>query len=471
MKNYPFARTFILSVIVATALTVVGCRCNRTPAFTGAEGEVHLITLDPGHFHAALVQKVSYPQVSRNVYVYAPKGDDVTQHLALASSYNNRPADPTQWNEIVYTGSDFLQRMLDEHRGNVVVLAGRNGVKTDYIYRSVVAGLNVLADKPMAIDRESFYRLLGAFDAAEHNGVLLYDIMTERYEATNALQRALARMPELIGPIDPGTPDDPGIVKESVHHFSKMVSGTPLIRPEWYFDTRQQGEGIVDVTTHLVDLVQLTVVGERPIDYMRDVHVNSASRWPTPISRTQYRLATGKDDYAPFLAPFITNDTLRVFANGRIDYSLRGINVRVIVRWDFMAPQGAGDTHYALVRGQKGSVVIRQGAEQGYKPMLYAEVAAGQDTVAFESTLRKCVAGLAAGDWPGLDVATVAPGEWQVVIPAVYDVGHEAHFGQVMQRFLGFLVAGKIPKWEIANMKAKYFTTTSALQVAREADN
>ena len=42
----------------------------------------------------------------------------------------------------------------------------------------------------------------------------------------------------------------------SVHHFSKIVAGAPLKRPQWFFDVRQQGEGIVDVTTHLVDLVQ-----------------------------------------------------------------------------------------------------------------------------------------------------------------------------------------------------------------------
>ena len=46
------------------------------------------------------------------------------------------------------------------------------------------------------------------------------------------------------------------MVKESVHHFYKIVSGSPVIRPAWFFDTSQQGEGIVDVTTHLVDLIQ-----------------------------------------------------------------------------------------------------------------------------------------------------------------------------------------------------------------------
>ena len=68
MKNY---------LVFSMAALLVGASCNTkqekaAEGFTGAPGEVKLITLDPGHFHAALVQKVSYPQVSKDVYVYAP---------------------------------------------------------------------------------------------------------------------------------------------------------------------------------------------------------------------------------------------------------------------------------------------------------------------------------------------------------------------------------------------------------------
>jgi hypothetical protein len=59
-------------------------------------------------------------------------------------------------------------------------------------------------------------------------------------------------------------------------------------------------------------------------------------------------------------------------------------------------------------------------------------------------------------------------GQWQVLIPEKYRVGHEAHFGEVMERFLGYLEAGKLPAWEVPNMLAKYYTTTTALQMARE---
>lgn len=64
----------------------------------------------------------------------------------------------------------------------MVVIAGNNKFKTNYIKASVDSGLNVLADKPMAIDTEGFNTLVQAFESAEKNKVLLYDIMTERYE-------------------------------------------------------------------------------------------------------------------------------------------------------------------------------------------------------------------------------------------------------------------------------------------------
>ena len=42
---------------------------------------VKLITLDPGHFHAALVQKSMYDEVDSTVHVYAPEGNDLKLHM------------------------------------------------------------------------------------------------------------------------------------------------------------------------------------------------------------------------------------------------------------------------------------------------------------------------------------------------------------------------------------------------------
>src|SRR5699024_10894135 len=122
-----------------------------------------------------------------------------------------------------------------------------------YIEKSIQADFNVLADKPMAIDKSSFEVLVKAFNQAENKSLLLYDIMTERYEITTILQREFSLIPEVFGVQEKGTPEDPAVTKESVHHFYKYVSGNVLTRPAWFFDVEQEGEGIVDVTTHLVD--------------------------------------------------------------------------------------------------------------------------------------------------------------------------------------------------------------------------
>jgi len=113
--------------------------------------EVKLITLDPGHFHAALVQKRMYPGVSKRVAVYAPLGFDLTEHLNRIARFNLRTEDPTSWELDIHTGSDFFERMLRERPGNAIVISGRNRGKIDRIKACVEAGLNVLADKPWII--------------------------------------------------------------------------------------------------------------------------------------------------------------------------------------------------------------------------------------------------------------------------------------------------------------------------------
>ena len=94
---------------------------------------VRLITLDPGHFHAALVQKTMFDNVDSTVYVYAPEGADVQDHLKRIEGYNSRQDNPTRWKEEVYTGADFLQKMAEQKKGNVVVISGNNLKKTEYI--------------------------------------------------------------------------------------------------------------------------------------------------------------------------------------------------------------------------------------------------------------------------------------------------------------------------------------------------
>src|SRR3989337_1811207 len=155
-KNFP--------VLLLCAMAACNSSDNKT-----SNNEVKLITLDPGHFHAALVQKTMYPGVDSIVHVYAPAGADLQLHLDRINGYNNREEKPTIWKEEVYTGDDFMEKMLQQKKGNVVVMAGNNRKKTEYILKAIEAGFNVLADKPMVIDTKNFEVLKNAFDVAAKN--------------------------------------------------------------------------------------------------------------------------------------------------------------------------------------------------------------------------------------------------------------------------------------------------------------
>jgi hypothetical protein len=424
---------------------------------------VQLITVDPGHFHAALVQKIMYDQVSPDVNVYAPQGPDYLQHLDRIKSYNGRQNNPTAWNEIVYTGPDFFEKMINDKPGNVVVLSGNNRKKAEYITKSINAGLNVLADKPMIINSEDFPALEAAFKTAEEKGVLLYDIMTERYEVTTILQKLLSQNTKIFGTLITGTKEEPAVSKVSVHHFSKIVSGSPLLRPAWFFDVEQQGEGIVDVTTHLADLVQWECFPEQILN-TSDISLESARRWPTVISKDQFRGVTAIEEFPDFLQKDVKDGKLSVFANGEMIYKIKGIYAKVSVEWKYQAPPGGGDTHYSVMHGTKCDLIIRQGAEEKFLPTLYIENVKGLQIDEFRAELKEVLKTI---PYDSLTIETVKKSALKVLVPAKYRVSHEEHFGQVTAKFLEYLKAGKLPEWEVPGMITKYFTTTSALKLAK----
>ncbi|MCW3106692.1 MAG: putative oxidoreductase [Segetibacter sp.] len=426
---------------------------------------VHLITLAPGHFHAALLQKSMYDEVDSTVHVFAPGGPEVKSHLALVDGYNNRKEKPTSWSEKVYTGSDYLERLVKTKPGNVVVIAGNNQMKTDYIKRSVDAGLNVLADKPMTISKAGFDELKEAFSDAEKNKVLLYDIMTERYEISNILQKEFSQLRDVFGELQKGTMEDPAVTSESVHYFFKDVSGTPLIRPDWYFDVDQEGEGIVDVTTHMVDLIQWQCFPEVVLDYKNDIKMLAAKHWATVLTPSQFYQVTKKDVYPGFLKKVVKDTLLNVYANGEMNYTIKDIHSKVSVSWKFKADEGSGDTFYSILRGTKANLIIRQGKEQQFKPSLYIEPIdkANQNnwSQAVETGLKSI-----REKYPDINLKKSKEG-WELVIPEKYRIGHEQHFALVIKKYIQYLKEGKMPEWEIAGMLAKYYTTTQALENAQ----
>jgi len=437
---------------------------NTVPMFTPIEGKVKLMNLDPGHFHASLVQLTMYESVDPEVHVYAPGGPEVQSYLDRIESYNSRESDPTSWKVQVYTGEDFLEKMLSGKPGNVMVVSGNNAKKTEYILKAVKNGIHVLADKPMVISPEEFPMLEEAFTAAAEKGVLLYDIMTERHEITTMLQMEFSLLPEIFGELQTGSPDLPAITKESVHHFSKIVSGQPLLRPPWFFDTKQQGEGIVDVTTHLVDLVQWEAFPGVVLK-KEDIQINSSKRWSTAMTTEMFSKVTGLDSYPPYLEKDVDGSILRVYSNGEINYTIKGVHARVSVIWNFQAPEGTGDTHYSVMRGSQCQLEIRQGESEGYKPILYIMPTYIDSPDEFRKALE-AGAQKVAEKYPGIAIREIDELTWVVDIPDSYKVGHEAHFGQVTGKFLEYLSKGSLPEWEIPNMIVKYYTTTEGMNQA-----
>jgi predicted dehydrogenase len=426
--------------------------------------KVKLMILDPGHFHAALVQKTMHSQLDSTIYLYAPEGPEVQDFLSKIESYNTREDAPTQWRIEKNVSDDYLSKMIADKPGNVMVVAGKNSKKIDYVLEAVKAGLNVYADKPLIINTEGFKKLKQAFEIAKKNDVLIYDIMTERFESTTIMQKLFSTLPSVFGELVEGTIEEPAISKESVHHFFKHVSGSPLVRPAWFFDVNEEGDGIVDVTTHLVDMVQWEAFPDQIID-STDIEMLKAKRWPTVLTLEEFTKVTKKEAYPEYLKKDLVDGKLHIFSNGEMNYTIKGKHAKLSVLWDYEASEGTGDTHYSIMRGTKSDLIIKQGAAENFKSVLYIESKGDSD---FESNLNLVVANEIAKGFLGTTVEKMGDSTWKINIPEKFKIGHEAHFAQVTENYLNFLEAGKLPDWEIPNMITKYYTTIAAYKMAKQ---
>ncbi len=420
-----------------------------------------LMVVEPGHFHATLLQRDMYPELDPRVSVYARLGPELVDYMNRISLFNLRAQDPTRWALDVHTSGSPLEEMLAAARNatgpRIAVFSGRNRGKIDAIRSSIGAGLHVLADKPWIIEASEMSKLEMAFNEAAKRGVAAYDIMTERYEIVAQVQRELVQASGIFGAAVPGDAAHPGVLARSVHHIMKTVAGVPLRRPTWFFDVDDYGEGLADVGTHPVDLIQWTLFPEQALDYRRDIGMISGRHEALRITPAQFEAVTGaKRDRA-----------LEYFCNNFIEYTLRGVRVKLDVLWNWEAPPGAGDLYEASFQGTKSRVELRQGAAEQYRPELYVVPAPSVRTEVF-SALEREVARWQSR-WPGITVRR-GDTEARIEIPARFRVGHEEHFAQVARHFFGYVRNPQsLPKWENAYMLAKYYVTTQGVELARRS--
>jgi predicted dehydrogenase len=416
-----------------------------------------VVVLDPGHFHAALTLRRSHPRLNQDVYVYAQDGPDVESFLRIVQSFNQRPHDPTSWTLHVYRGTDYLERLRTERPGNVVIVAGRNDTKMMSIHRLHADGFLVLGDKPWLISTAG----LGMLRETTATPPLAMDIMTERHEIANQVQKALAQQPDVFGQFRTGG-DASAIAIKGVHHLYKMVNQKPLVRRAWYFDVAAQGEGITDVTTHLADLAQWMTGEGQPFDYERDVELLSARQWPTEVPRDLFARITGLAGFPPTLRGQVVDGSLRYLCNASLSYRLRGIPVQLESLWNLAIPEGGGDTHHALVRGTKADLIVEQGPDTHFLTELTLRPV--NESTSYAHTLRDAVASL-QGSFPGLGFEPVGR-SFRITIPQALRTTHEEHFAGVLEEFLGYIDSGEHPANLGPDLVTKYTLLARAAELS-----
>lgn len=419
-----------LSILAAATIAAAGCTSGNQ--ISDVASQHHLAVVDPGHFHAALVTKSPIEALDDTIRLYAPEGKEVEQYLGFIDSYNHAAGKPTSWVIDTVIGDQYLDALAEDSISDIVILAGNNRHKTDYIAAAVKAGKNVLADKPMAIDRNGFDKLVDAYAEADSKGLLIYELMTERYDTINVLTRQLLHS-DYVGPLSTDSLT-PAVKMTSTHHFFKNVSGSPLMRPEWYYDIEQQGEGIADVTTHLLDLVMWQCFPDEAIDYTTDVEVLDAGHSTTTLTPEQFFRSTGVE----------IDEPLEVYCNGYILARIKNLTVRIEVVWNFEAPAGMGDSFCATYRFDNGMLQVVQDATTGDLKQIFINKFDTEDVANDEAV--------------------------SINVPKELRSGHEDHFNLVTGSFLRYLDGQPVPEWERANTLAKYYITTKAVEIARSKD-
>ena len=430
-----------------------------------------LLFYDPGHFHAALTLRVRNPRLAQEVHVYAPPGPDLQAFLALVQAFNTRQIDPTNWQVRVHEGPDALERLIAEQRGQAVVLAGRSDRKLETLARLHSAGFAVLADKPWITDVTA----LPFLDKVTASAPLALDIITARHEVLAGLGRKLARIPEIFGAFVVDDSAGPAIELGFIHHLHKLVNGSPLLRPAWYFDVGVQGDGVVDIPSHLVDQVQWQLEDAQPFDYTRDVTLHTARRWATAVPRTVFTEITGQEAFPPSVREAITGDTiagetLHLPCNTEIDFSLRGVTARLRSEWFLREPPGSGDWHNVTLRGSRALLRVVQGPETGHRAELRVQPHAGGGSLA---ALREWVASEQA-DLPGLTLSPVPESDGTLLrlhVPEALRTGHETHFAEVLDQFLDHLDSGTWSATKAAALRMRYTLLARARELALRGES
>lgn len=441
----------------------------------------HTLTFfEPGHFHAALLLRSPTSRIHPTIHVYATQGPDLDRFLALIDGFNSRSDDPTAWDVQVHRAPGdtaisertMLDKLIDEHRGSPVVIAGRNEPKLAAIRRLHDEGFAVLVDKPWIVS------LAGLPDLQQVTAgkPRVMDLMTGRHDIVNHLCRQIVADRELFGEFAGAEQGKPDLEFGSIHHLCKRVDGRALIRPPWCYDVHVQGDGLVDIHSHMVDQAQWL------IDYRQagsDDHQSSddgqdlspiqlerAERWSTRVPLVDFSDSTGLDRFPDVLTDRLSGSrsspVLDLACNGLIEYRLGHALVHQQVVWRVRAEDNGSDVHTFKARGTGCTLTVNQGMEPGGGPVLHLKPV---DTRGWPQRLSRRLAQY-QNLFPGLTAEALGDGH-RLQIPPALATPHETTFCTVLNEFLDRLESGLWSKSSAKTIRDRYELLAEAQRLAR----
>jgi predicted dehydrogenase len=235
------------------------------------------------------------------------------------------------------------------------------------------------------------------------------------------------------------------------------------VRPPFFFDIHDQGESLIDVGPHLIDLVQWTLFPGQAINYRTDINVQRGKRWPTRMTLAQFRQVTGTEAFTPELAPYVQGDAFDYYCNNQVDYSMRGAQVRIRSLWVWDR-QAAPEPPLSMYRGTNAVVELRQTAKENYQPEVFVVPNNSARYGATTQAVSNCIATL-RGSYPGIK-AEPTGSDIHISIPDQLRLGLGAHLAQCAAELLTYVKSPKsMPAYERSNLLAKHFIATKGIEI------
>jgi predicted dehydrogenase len=426
---------------------------------------VRLMTLDPSHFHAALLTQRRVEGVHPRVYVYSDFSKELLTYLEWMQLGHSRIPHGQGWEMDVRASDRWRARALQEQPGNTVVITGANRSKIDLMLDSVRAGLHVIADKGWIVDQADFPMLETLIHEAELREVLLWEMMPLRHKIAHKLLREILYLPEIFGDILSGTVEDPALTIDSTQFLQKSPIGLPVIRPTWWLDHHISGHVLADSMNYLVDLAFWMLFPGEPIQHISDAECLDASGWASPVSEEQFHAITGLTK-APEI--FRTDGKIMFESNGLMAFTVKGVHIRTNCQWDFDSERKAGDIHDFVARGSRSMVTLTcppKPSESPWELLVIPNRSADKPLIslALQQALSR---------WrphhPGLYLRE-HPSSIEVVIPNSETSDSVSNFEQILIGFVNaFRNPRSIPAWEGSNRLARYYLTTRATEIAEK---